>query len=665
MNGYQNMMQQPQGGVPIMPSGTPQITPELQSMVQREMQNPTGLMPLPQLYALNSLIQRLQNSAPVQQPQTSVAQDLAATADQMLGYGQQQQPPQMMAQGQPAPEETQTMAHGGVAGLPSYNFMPDNYAHGGIVAFDEGGASRADIRNAQVAAEQEGVAAESKKLSKFEKLMKLGRTPVSQAATAAARPVGAGLMSLGKGFISSPATYVVPAAGALASTLAGGSALEGALKPDMFARALGEGIARILPAGFKGLTKEEIAAADSQGASDIEDRFNNPPAVPTPAPTTVKTTDAEKAAAASLADRVRDYMRTTGAGADGEGRRGSGTTTPTGSATTAVSPNETGLKEALARQKTELADAKKRAEALKPKERSVFEAEEEARYKAAGIGKAAEAEQVRLDARQKGLEGENKAAFWNDLAKAGFKMASRAGARGKDATNFFGALAAGGEDFSESNIKTASKFQALREDLAEKQSKFAVANEAVKMNRMDKADALYRDAKRDYEAANKDVINFGTKMTGDQIEAHTKLIAAEEAHRKAVDLAKINNDARAREAKIAAGDRNTVQRQLLQAYHNALKNKDQQAADEILKNLTKVTAATTGFGASERSSNEAMKAFNRRDDVRTARLQVGSADPKIRQQGEAALARAMQTEGIGGGDNSAVRSAADKILSES
>jgi hypothetical protein len=370
------------------------------------------------------------------------------------------------------------------------------------------------------------------------------------------------------------------------------------------------------------------------------------------APTTAKATDAEKADAASLDDRVRNYMRTTGAGADGEGRRGSGTATPTNSATTAGSPNETGLKDALARQQTELADAKKRATALKPKDRSVFEAEEEARYKAAGIGKAAEAEQVRLDARQKGLEGENKAAFWNDLAKAGFKMASRAGAKGKDATNFFGALAAGGEDFSESNIKTASKFQALREDLAEKQSKFAVANEAVKMNRMDKADVLYRDAKRDFEAANKDVINFGTKMTGDQIEAHTKLIAAEEAHRKAVDLAKINNDARAREARIAAGDKNTVQRQLLQAYHNALKNEDKPAANEILENLRKVTAATTGFGAATKAASTENIAYKRNPFV----MNYAATKPGSKEREEAAQRLRSQglplPEEMGGGGGS-------------
>ena len=55
-----------------------------------------------------------------------------------------QQPPQGMAQLAQAPQEPQAMRSGGIAHLPSYNFMPDNYAHGGIVAFANKGEVEAD-----------------------------------------------------------------------------------------------------------------------------------------------------------------------------------------------------------------------------------------------------------------------------------------------------------------------------------------------------------------------------------------------------------------------------------------------------------------------------------------------------------------------------------------
>jgi hypothetical protein len=39
------------------------------------------------------------------------------------------------------------MAHGGLTSLPVHNFNPDNYAHGGIVAFGPGGLTDAEVRN--------------------------------------------------------------------------------------------------------------------------------------------------------------------------------------------------------------------------------------------------------------------------------------------------------------------------------------------------------------------------------------------------------------------------------------------------------------------------------------------------------------------------------------
>lgn len=676
MNGYQNMMQQPQGGVPIMPSGTPQITPELQSMVQREMQNPTGLMPLPQLYALNSLIQRLKNSAPVQQPQTNVAQDLAATADQMLGHGQQQQPPQMMAQGQPAPEETQMMAHGGIAGLPSYNFMPENYAHGGIVAFsgkdddqevEEGATPERVGKAALVPATAYGL----KKLLDSKMVEKLARAKQSQALgpyyapdppTTSAR-VSALSGAVERGIKGSRFTPAFPktlgaAAGPAAALAATAPTVYGTSTEDYekrfgFDPGEGEGLSRL---------GRDIAVRGLGAASDLGntltlgmagDLFRDRQAAkraPTPAaPTTSKATDAEKAAEASLDDRVRNYMNTIGAGAGGEGRRGSGTATPTDSATTTVSPHQKDLDSALARQQTELADAKKRAEALKPADRSVFEATEEERYKKAGIGKAAEAEQARLDARQKGLETENKAAFWNDLAKAGFKMASRAGARGKDAINFFGALAAGGEDFSESNIKTASKFQALREDLAEKQSKLAVANEAVKMNRMDKADALYKDAQREYSAAQKDVLNFGTRMTDNEVNAHRALLTAEEAHKRAVEVENLRAKHHMQAVQANLG-KDPAGQMLSTAYAAALKQNDTAAMKRINELQAARTASTIGFGAATKAASAEDIVYRKNPFVMAyAATKPGSKEREEAAQRLRSQGLSLPDEGMGGG----------------
>ena len=89
-----------------------------------------------------------------QQPTTTVAQDVMAPATQMAGLGatsQAQAAPQMPAQmlaqaptqmaAAPAmAAQTATLAEGGLAALPvDEDMFPDEYAGGGIVAFDNGG----------------------------------------------------------------------------------------------------------------------------------------------------------------------------------------------------------------------------------------------------------------------------------------------------------------------------------------------------------------------------------------------------------------------------------------------------------------------------------------------------------------------------------------------
>jgi len=89
---------------------------------------------------------------------STVVDDLQGQIRAALYPQQQQQMPQQMAQGQmppqgqPAPQmppqqmaqaqmPTQQMAHGGLAQLPVTNFRDENYAGGGIVAFNDGGVA--------------------------------------------------------------------------------------------------------------------------------------------------------------------------------------------------------------------------------------------------------------------------------------------------------------------------------------------------------------------------------------------------------------------------------------------------------------------------------------------------------------------------------------------
>lgn len=91
---------------------------------------------------------------------------------------------------------------------------------------------------------------------------------------------GKGALNVLKSRPLGTAAAVLPAAGALASKMAGGSALEGAVRPDLLTNALGEGYARYAPTWAGGLSDASVKAGDSQGASDIDGRFGARPASP-------------------------------------------------------------------------------------------------------------------------------------------------------------------------------------------------------------------------------------------------------------------------------------------------------------------------------------------------------------------------------------------------
>jgi hypothetical protein len=91
-------------------------------------------------------IDRMRNAAiKEQQPTTTVAQDTFTPPVQMAQAGlgatpQAQAAPQMPTQMAAAPAQTATLAEGGLTALPvDEDMFPDEYAGGGIVAFEEGG----------------------------------------------------------------------------------------------------------------------------------------------------------------------------------------------------------------------------------------------------------------------------------------------------------------------------------------------------------------------------------------------------------------------------------------------------------------------------------------------------------------------------------------------
>lgn len=116
------------GGVALAgPGGRFDLTdPQTAEMVRHISSNPDAApqygVTLAEAFALQNMLNRLQ-AAPSQKPQTTVIEDLQAK----------------LAQATQAPREA------GIASLPSSNFQPENFAGGGIVAFDEGGATTEEV----------------------------------------------------------------------------------------------------------------------------------------------------------------------------------------------------------------------------------------------------------------------------------------------------------------------------------------------------------------------------------------------------------------------------------------------------------------------------------------------------------------------------------------
>jgi hypothetical protein len=113
--------------------------PDTKRMVQAVSANP-AIAPqynasLAEIFQLQKMLERI--STPMPAPQTTtVYDDLKNAALQQASSGMLGEPPAMMGQQQPMQEPPMQAAQGGLMGLPVHNFRHENYAGGGIVAFN-------------------------------------------------------------------------------------------------------------------------------------------------------------------------------------------------------------------------------------------------------------------------------------------------------------------------------------------------------------------------------------------------------------------------------------------------------------------------------------------------------------------------------------------------
>lgn len=422
--------------------------PDTKRMVQAVMANPADApkygASLAEIFQLQKMLERI--STPMPAPQTTtVYDDLKNAALQQASsgmLGQQQQQP--MAQ-----EPMTQAAHGGLMGLPVHNFREENYAGGGIVAFNGedndqlvekesspfgdfirgifNSPERQAAAMGNIAQYKENIRRNKLRPGYFESMTPSERTrrQTEYDAIQAASPVGQ------YGRLEAPAGY---------------------------AEAEGQrGIATLAPGAAPGM---ESAA---------------PTAAPAGAPTGAPVRPVRPAGLAAA---------------------------PAAAAAPAVpSQGETLLKEAQA-------ERNKRVEEARPKARADYRSEIEEEYKAAGIGGADKAEKERIAeqrARAKEQYGRN-----IDLAgfMAGMKMAAAASRRG---ATFLGSAAEGGSEFGARYGKAMEDMSAMQAKLDDKETNLARLEEARKMGIIDKTDARLKEARAEYKDAQNQALNLQEK----------------------------------------------------------------------------------------------------------------------------------------------------------
>jgi hypothetical protein len=548
-------------------------------------------------------------------------------ADEVYASLQQGQAPQQAPQQEP----TAMMAHGGLANLPSYNFMPHNYEHGGIVAFKTGDEVEALLREGEPVT-REGSANKKPTPQGLDEYGKEQKTPKKT-------PTPQGLDEYGKEQKGpnkyQPSKYnpeFNPKLGSV-KEVAGkiGSGIRAGLLPEA-ARQLGTTGIRLFKTDTEDLRKNYGYGAPSEGLKGmVEDMgvrgraaledivspfipgFSTPlndafgpgrtqPAAATPAVSPPPSPTPETPADIS---KYLEVTRGTGAGGAGVGMGRAGNL-----------PVDKKMSERESQYQQRLENA---VLAATPQSQEYYVGNEKKLRDASGIGKANQDAQARLTKQEAGIEGESKAAFYRDLSKAGFSMAAFAGKRGREATGFLGALAAGGQDFSESNIKTAARFNELREKMEDRKYALAQADEALKLGDITRGSAQYKDATTQFRKAQEDF----SKHEGDMVK---------DAKTAASRMDEINLQGRYHLAAAAAGreDRNTAVKKLSDAYYAAVKAKDAPAQKEILKQIGLLNAASVaGVVSQEKTEVTNRRNFSNDKRLPTLQMQSNSIDPAV------------------------------------
>ena len=240
-----------------------------------------------------------------QQPNTTVAQDVMAPTPQMAGLGatpQAQAPTQMAA----APTETRTLAGGGLSSLPvDEDMFPDEYAGGGIVAFQDGGGIDNEIAAAM--ARRDIPLTEGQK-----SLQDFYGTAESRAAARKEQGFNEFLTEMGFRAAASKSPRFLQAVGE-----AGAAATPRLTTAGKEARDIEESARKGL-AEFEGKTRAEKLAAVSAGEklfSDKEERLSRKEiaAMPKELTQTANTIFEEQKAAGTPISREEAFKRATGA----------------------------------------------------------------------------------------------------------------------------------------------------------------------------------------------------------------------------------------------------------------------------------------------------------------------------------------------------------------
>ena len=238
-----------------------------------------------------------------QQPNTTVAQDVMAPATQMAGLGATSQANTQMAA---APTETRTLAGGGLSSLPvDEDMFPDEYAGGGIVAFQDGGGIDNEIAAAM--ARRDIPLTEGQK-----SLQDFYGTAESRAAARKEQGFNEFLTEMGFRAAASKSPRFLQAIGE-----AGAAATPRLTTAGKEARDIEESARKGL-AEFEGKTRAEKLAAVSAGEklfSDKEERLSRKEiaAMPKELTQTANTIFEEQKAAGTPISREEAFKRATGA----------------------------------------------------------------------------------------------------------------------------------------------------------------------------------------------------------------------------------------------------------------------------------------------------------------------------------------------------------------